>query len=499
MTPLEKFQMLSKSQTILLKRKFQHQLNEKDQCIQTLRGRVHFLSDENEILKSSLEALQGDRNQLQNMRRLLQEAQIALRKRQQPVLTLDLSNVLEELAQLRQELTQLRTAVSAPLDNLFPVLKSQLKERLSTILSTYQEEMKERKRLYNLVQELRGNIRVFCRIRPVAPVAAAALIHGNETVASEMLKCVSAVLALHEQLVVVRALFLVLLSNTWTFDHVFSLFTTEDNVFNQIRPLVGSVLDGYNATIFSYGQTGSGKTHCTKNITLRTVRQMICDINARKDQYNDRIELSMMEIYNEKLRDLLDEETSKSSLSIRQSNDGKIHVPDLKTFTVDTVDEIQALIARGEMNRATESTKMNDVSSRSHLILSLTVQSRHKHLKQLSSVGKLYLIDLAGSERLSRTQATGIQLKEAQNINKSLSALGDVIQARGNKKATHVPYRNSTLTFLLQDALQGDAKTLMIACVNPLLENVSESFCTLNFATRARAVELGPAKRNEIL
>jgi hypothetical protein len=144
--------------------------------------------------------------------------------------------------------------------------------------------------------------------------------------------------------------------------------------------------------------------------------------------------------------------------------------------------------------RSQSRTNMNEHSSRSHMMLTVTITSEHRPTGT-SSRGKLNLVDLAGSERISKTGATGQALKEAQNISKSLSALGDVIAARGAKQ-THVPFRNSTLTYLLQDSLSQDSKTLMFVCISPVIYNAEETFCSLNFAARVRSVELGKASKN---
>jgi kinesin family protein C2/C3 len=151
-------------------------------------------------------------------------------------------------------------------------------------------------------------------------------------------------------------------------------------------------------------------------------------------------------------------------------------------------------MAKGEKRRSTTGTDMNEHSSRSHSMLSVYITTEHKVTGQCAR-GKLHLVDLAGSERISKTGATGQQLKEAQNINKSLSALGDVVASRVAKQS-HTPYRNSTLTYLLQDSLEKDSKTLMVCCISPASFNAEESICTLNFASRVRNVELGKAKRN---
>lgn len=149
---------------------------------------------------------------------------------------------------------------------------------------------------------------------------------------------------------------------------------------------------------------------------------------------------------------------------------------------------------QGQANRAVGSHDMNEHSSRSHSILTVTCRGKNK-IDGATTYGKLHLIDLAGSERISKTDASGDRLKEAQNINKSLSALGDVITALGNKKSTHVPYRNSKLTFLLQDSLGGNSKVLTFVNISPAVYNLGETVCSLNFASRCRSTELGQAKR----
>jgi kinesin family protein C2/C3 len=197
---------------------------------------------------------------------------------------------------------------------------------------------------------------------------------------------------------------------------------------------------------------------------------------------------------------LVDPKTAKKkvALDVRQGPDGNV-VPGLVTVVVTSTDQVLELMGRGAENRAVGSHDMNEHSSRSHSILTLscvgtpTAGAKSKDLGVVRS--KLHLIDLAGSERISKTDATGDRLKEAQAINKSLSALGDVIAALGGKKGSHVPYRNSRLTFLLQDSLSGNSKVLMFCNVSPASYNVSETVCTLTFAARCRNVELGAAKK----
>lgn len=376
----------------------------------------------------------------------------------------------------------------------FPVMAKQLAEKVTQriqkqtdamagVVENYKREVKERKRLFNLVQELKGNIRVLCRVRPISK---SEISSGSKmickftpeeiTLAGEKGK-----------------------TKSWDFDRVFDMNSTQDQVFNEVKPLVTSILDGYSVCIFAYGQTGSGKTFTmagppeSPGINTRSLQELFERKTQRAKEYQDEITVSIMEIYNEQIRDLLAQDAANTNLQVRQGPTGNF-VPGLTTVPVQSLDEVFELIKRGNKNRSTHATDMNEHSSRSHSILSIQLKSINLVTSAVAN-GKLFLVDLAGSERLSKTGAEGQRLKEAQNINKSLSALGDVIAARASK-AKHVPYRNSSLTYLLQDALGGDSKTLMVACASPVDYNSEESFCTLNFASRTRSVEMGKATKN---
>ena len=182
-------------------------------------------------------------------------------------------------------------------------------------------------------------------------------------------------------------------------------------------------------------------------------------------------------------------------LEVRRGEHGN-YVPDLTEVTVRSDEEVLELMNISDKARSSTATNMNEQSSRSHMLLSVTIESTRR-ATGAKTRGKLNLVDLAGSERIDKSGATGQALKEAQNINKSLSALGDVIAARA-QNASHIPFRNSTLTHLLQDALSQDSKTLMFCCISPILYNVDETFCTLNFASRVGAVELGRASKQVV-
>jgi len=252
-------------------------------------------------------------------------------------------------------------------------------------------------------------------------------------------------------------------------------------------------------------------------VNLRSLEELFRLQAERADTMTYEFVLSYLEIYNESVHDLLVEPAkkgaTKKALDVRQGSDGMV-VAGLVETPVSSVEEVVALMGRGADNRAVGSHDMNEHSSRSHSILTLSVvgtpvkandaaaaaaggsSKDEGGSSSMSSVkAKLHLIDLAGSERVSKTDATGDRLKEAQAINKSLSALGDVISALGGKKGTHVPYRNSRLTFLLQDSLSGNSKVLMFCNVSPASYNLGETVCSLTFAARCRNVELGAAKK----
>jgi len=206
------------------------------------------------------------------------------------------------------------------------------------------------------------------------------------------------------------------------------------------------------------------------------------------------VEVSMLEIYNETVKDLLVAPGHASvGLDIRHDADGRINVPGLTKETVTCLEDVMEVFARGSANRATTATNLNEHSSRSHSILCVHVTTTSND--GMPVTGKLYLVDLAGSERMDKSGVTGQAMKETQHINKSLSALGDVMEGL-DKKSKHVPYRNSKLTYLLQDSLGGNSRTMMIVTVCPTELTTDETLFALQFATRARNIQLGTAKRN---
>ncbi|KAJ3033179.1 Kinesin-like protein kif3a [Rhizophlyctis rosea] len=293
---------------------------------------------------------------------------------------------------------------------------------------------------------------------------------------------------------------------TFTFDSVFDITSTQQEVYNKTaRPIVESVLAGYNGTVFAYGQTGTGKTFSMEGVRdvpeLRGIipnafEHIFAEIALSGSSTQFLVRASYLEIYNEDIKDLLD--TKAGKLEIKERADVGIYVKDLRTFVIKDVSEMDRLMSFGNKNRSVGATEMNARSSRSHSIFTITVEASEKSAdgEEHIRAGKLHLVDLAGSERQSKTGATGERLKEATKINLSLSALGNVISALVDGKSSHIPYRDSKLTRLLQDSLGGNAKTLMVATLSPASYNYDETVSTLRYANRAKSIKNKP-KINE--
>ncbi|XP_069813008.1 kinesin-like protein KIFC3 isoform X2 [Dendropsophus ebraccatus] len=352
------------------------------------------------------------------------------------------------------------------------------------LLQKYQREMQLRKRYHNQLVELKGNIRVLCRLRrhmDTAEEEATAIITDiNDDTR----------LSLHYKGK----------DRNFELDKVFLPHTTQEEVFQEIEPVVMSCINGYNVCIFAYGQTGSGKTYTMEGtaenpgINQQALQALYQEMEARRGLWSYSVSLSMVEIYNEVIRDLLSKDPQeKLDVKLNPDGSGQLHVPGLTSKEVKNFRHIKKILTLGKRNRATFCTNMNERSSRSHALLTITITGQELSSGAVTT-GKLNLVDLAGSERVWKSGAEGERLKEAQNINKSLLALGEVIQALRTKQA-HVPFRNSKLTYLLQDSLGKGNKTVMMVQVSPLESNLGETICSLIFAQRVCKVELGPASR----
>uniref|UniRef100_A0A8C1U5E7 Kinesin-like protein n=1 Tax=Cyprinus carpio TaxID=7962 RepID=A0A8C1U5E7_CYPCA len=294
---------------------------------------------------------------------------------------------------------------------------------------------------------------------------------------------------------------------TFTFDTVFGPDSKQLDVYNlTARPIIDSVLEGYNGTIFAYGQTGTGKTFTMEGVrAVPELRGIIPNSFAHvfghiaKAEGDTRflVRVSYLEIYNEEVRDLLGKDQMQR-LEVKERPDVGVYIKDLSGYVVNNADDMDRIMTLGHKNRSVGATNMNEHSSRSHAIFTITIECSEKGVDgdQHVRMGKLHLVDLAGSERQGKTGATGQRLKEATKINLSLSTLGNVISALVDGKSTHVPYRNSKLTRLLQDSLGGNSKTMMCANIGPADYNYDETISTLRYANRAKNIK-NKARINE--
>ncbi|XP_068805446.1 kinesin heavy chain [Struthio camelus] len=282
----------------------------------------------------------------------------------------------------------------------------------------------------------------------------------------------------------------------YVFDRVLPPNTTQEQVYNACaKQIVKDVLEGYNGTIFAYGQTSSGKTHTMEGklhdpqlmgIIPRIAHDIFDHIYSMDENLEFHIKVSYFEIYLDKIRDLLD--VSKTNLAVHED---KNRVPYVKGCTerfVSSPEEVLDVIDEGKANRHVAVTNMNEHSSRSHSIFLINIKQENVETEKKLS-GKLYLVDLAGSEKVSKTGAEGAVLDEAKNINKSLSALGNVISALAEGTKTHVPYRDSKMTRILQDSLGGNCRTTIVICCSPSIFNEAETKSTLMFGQRAKTIK----------
>ncbi|XP_010382323.2 kinesin-like protein KIF27 isoform X2 [Rhinopithecus roxellana] len=301
----------------------------------------------------------------------------------------------------------------------------------------------------------------------------------------------------------------------FTFDFVFGKNSTQDEVYNTcIKPLVLSLIEGYNATVFAYGQTGSGKTYTIggghiasvvegqKGIIPRAIQEIFQSISEHPSiDFN--VKVSYIEVYKEDLRDLLELETSMKDLHIREDENGNTVIVGAKECHVESADEVMSLLETGNAARHTGTTQMNEHSSRSHAIFTISICQVRKNVEAAEDgswyspryiVSKFHFVDLAGSERVTKTGNTGERFKESIQINSGLLALGNVISALGDprRKSSHIPYRDAKITRLLKDSLGGSAKTVMITCVSPSSSNFDESLNSLKYANRARNIRNKP-------
>ncbi|MCO5547391.1 hypothetical protein L7F22_000840 [Adiantum nelumboides] len=364
---------------------------------------------------------------------------------------------LEELREMKEDIDRKNEQTAA-------ILKRQA-DQLAELEILYREEQVLRKRYFNMMEDMKGKIRVFARWRPL-----------SEKERNENQKLV--VLAPDE----------FTLEHPWKddkpkqyqFDHVFDDCSRQDQIFEDTKYLVQSAADGYNVCIFAYGQTGSGKTFTIygskedPGLTPRATRELFSILKRDSNKFSFYLKAYMIELYQDTLVDLLLPKNAKrQKLEVKKDSKGMVLVENCTLVSISTLDELDAIVMKGLDRRHISGTQMNAESSRSHLVLSIIIESTNLQT-QVQVKGKLSFVDLAGSERIKKSGSSGEQLKEAQSINKSLSALGDVISALASEEQ-HIPYRNHKLTMLMSDSLGGNAKTLMFVNISPADSNLDET------------------------
>lgn len=473
-----------------------------------LSSRILELEQDVSLWKSKAEAAAAERDSLSAQLGAARQ-QVATLEHSVAALDRSLAEATGALAGMRSERAAL-LSVQESLESQRSTLTAE-KERLQSDLAASQariaEQLREihagemeRRQLHNTLQELKGNIRVFCRLRPLLP---------SERPPQQPF------LALPDQRTVeVLRTDLEAQRQTpqeFTFDRVFPAGASQSEVYSEVSQLVQSALDGYHVCIFAYGQTGAGKTHTMEGppgeLSLEDERRglipralhQVFQVAHTQPHWAYTMVASFVEVYNETLRDLLatpsPQQPQQQPLQLKMAHkDGPVTVAGLTEVQVTSAEQITQLLRRARKNRAVAATKCNERSSRSHSVFRLDIVGQNVQT-DLGCRGRLNLVDLAGSERLSESHSEGARLREAQNINKSLANLGNVILALSNR-ADHVPYRNSKLTHLLMDSLGGNSKTLMLLGISPREENIGETINSLRFATKVNQCHIGTARKN---
>lgn len=339
-----------------------------------------------------------------------------------------------------------------------------------------------RRNVHNAIEDLKGSIRVYCCVRPMN---CKELDMGDTQVVTSIDNMTVQVKNLWER-------------SVFNFDAVFSPSRQED-VFTNCRDLIQSALDGHNVAIFAFGQTSAGKTHTlfgqpdAPGISPRIIQEIYSLVGKRRSRFAYTITGSMMELYRNDLVDLLVKDSTKlgaKKLCIRMDKQGAVHIDNLVEEVCQSSMELGELLHRGQVSRTVRATAMNAASSRSHVIFTIKIgQVNLETGEELR--GKITVCDLAGSERLKKAMVSGEGAKESIEINRSLTALGDVVAALRNGQK-QIPYRNHKLTQLMQDSLgQQASKVLMFVNCSPSSSNVEETLMSLKYATRAKKIKMG--------
>ncbi|QOU18453.1 hypothetical protein BRETT_000180 [Brettanomyces bruxellensis] len=480
------------------KLKLTTKLLERERMIKDLKQSI-------ESLGSQLKGFEFDKHKLSDS--------LSRQKEENQKLDNKYQNVKREAEKFRQRTDFLRVEVDKKASHL-----TDLKERKHTLLqkiSSFREgeiELKEKYieqhklelELRERLQNLKGNIRVFCRVKPSNDHIAFDIKYGQASQDSDLKDHIEITKPKdsHDSIPASTVLNH-LRSYSFVFDKVFDQYATNQKIFEEVGQMVQSAIDGYNVCIFAYGQTGSGKTYTMSKpgdgvIPLSIKKVFSCIKEYKELGWSFKVDGQFIEIYGDSINDLLADtyirKLDRSQIQIKQLKlEKKVVLTNVSTFALKSPAEVNKLLAKADGNRKTASTRMNDRSSRSHTVFIIGVHGNN--VKTGKSVnGVLNLIDLAGSERVDKSQVKGIHLHEAQAINTSLSALGDVISSI-NSKNSHIPYRNSKLTYLLQYSLGGNSKTLMFVNVSSSAEHFNETLNSLRFAQKVNNTHIGSAKK----
>nr|XP_046274682.1 kinesin-like protein KIFC1 [Scatophagus argus] len=457
------------------------QIREYEEELQALSGvrtELEKVFSDKSTLQKELSNLEGKYKVMETLRDS-QETELQTLKMKLSVQESTLARVQETLRVTEEEVRSLKETVAQQKDEL------------------HSGEM-ERRRLHNTIQELKGNIRVFCRVRP--------LVDGGHSKHIQLSASDNKALTLAKTEESHTGKTAETQKNyNFNFDRVFGPMASQQEIFEEISLLVQSALDGYNVCCFAYGQTGSGKTYTmegdefeeTRGVIPRAVQQIFRAAEKLGAQgWEFTFTASFVEIYNESLRDLL--YTGKASKrpehEIRKSTNNEVTITNLTYEKVSCEDQVLGLIALANQNRSTAQTAQNDRSSRSHSVFQLDIEGVNAG-RDVKCKSTLCLVDLAGSERMLKSQSQGERFKEMTAINGSLSNLGIVISALANKES-YIPYRNSKLTYLLQGCLGGNSKTLMFVNIAPEPDSFGETLNSLRFASKVNDCVIGTASAN---
>ncbi|KAK9691794.1 hypothetical protein RND81_09G220600 [Saponaria officinalis] len=356
-------------------------------------------------------------------------------------------------------------------------------EEIVRLRSKQKKFDEKRRNLLNKILDIKGSIRVFCRIRPLP-------WNNNRKTEAPIL--------IDSDKVVVKSAGI---KKEFDFDKVFCQNSTQEDVFVEVEPILRSALDGHNVCVLAYGQTGTGKTFTMEGTTdqlgivPRALKELFRQASVETTK-SITFSMSMLEVYMGNLKDLLAprptrrvyEPITRCNLNIQADSKGVVDIEGLTEVPISDFSKARWWYAKGRRARATSSTSVNEASSRSHCLTRITICHHGDPSEGEVRTSKLWMVDLGGSERLLKTGATGLTLDEGRAINLSLSALADVV-ASLRRRRPHVPYRNSKLTQILRDSLGNDSKVLMIVHISSIAEDLGETICSMSFAKRARAIE----------